>query len=385
VLLSGNILYGTTRTGGTFGNGTVYAVNTNGSGYTVLHHFAAGTGIVYPITNSTGAYPMHGLVLSGNRLFGTTTVGGPSAGGTLFALNTDGTGFTNLHHFSPTSGSPGTNSDGATPYCTLLLSGNTLYGSTLNGGPFGVGTIFAVNTNGSDFRTLYAFHWIPDGGLPRGNLSLVGERLYGAAGGGGPMGNGIVFALNTDGTGFTNLFSFTEVLGPNFTNKFGANQFGGVVFHNNRLYLATPGGGSGGRGTILSMNTNGTDRWLLHSFTTPTGPSGTNYDGSRPRCTLALSGNTLYGTSESGGEFGAGTVYSVSWGAEGPQLAIISSADNVVLTWPQAGAFNLQSSTNLALPNSWSNVNQVPITNSGQISVTVPATAPVKLFRLRSQ
>ena len=55
-----------------------------------------------------------------------------------------------------------------------------------------------------------------------------------------------------------------------------------------------------------------------------------------------------------------------------------------MLTWPQAGAFNLQSSTNLALPNSWSNVNHATITNSGQISVTLPATDPIKLFRLKS-
>ena len=53
------------------------------------------------------------------------------ANGTVFAVNTDGTGFTNLHSFTAASGSlvSITNSDGASPYAGLILSGNTLYGT----------------------------------------------------------------------------------------------------------------------------------------------------------------------------------------------------------------------------------------------------------------
>ena len=50
--------------------------------------------------------------------------GGSSGNGTVFAVNTDGTGFTNLHSFYCC-----TNSDGAYPYAGLILSGNTLYGT----------------------------------------------------------------------------------------------------------------------------------------------------------------------------------------------------------------------------------------------------------------
>jgi uncharacterized repeat protein (TIGR03803 family) len=258
-----------------------------------------------------------------------------------------------------------------------------LYGSALNGGPFGYGTLFAINTNGSNFRTLHAFQWSSDGAWPR-NLTLGGNRLYGAGNGGGLWGNGSVFAIDTDGTGFTNLFSFTDVLGSTYTNQYGANPFGGVVFSNHRLYGSTLGGGSGGRGTLFSMNTNGTELWLLHSFTSGSGPSRTNYDGANPRCSLAVSGNTLYGTGEQGGDFAWGTVYRVSWRTESPRLAIASTDNSVVLTWPQTGAFALESSTNLGLPNSWSTVNQPTTTNSGQISVILPATSPGKSFRLKS-
>jgi uncharacterized repeat protein (TIGR03803 family) len=53
-------------------------------------------------TNSDGAYPYAGLILSGNTLYGTAASGGSSDNGTVFAVNTDGTGFTTLHTFTAT-------------------------------------------------------------------------------------------------------------------------------------------------------------------------------------------------------------------------------------------------------------------------------------------
>src|SRR5207248_9237712 len=64
------------------------------------------------------------------------------------ALNTDGTGFTILHTFTATSGAiPGayTNSDGAGPFGGLILSGNTLYGTAAGGGSSGRGTVFSLS------------------------------------------------------------------------------------------------------------------------------------------------------------------------------------------------------------------------------------------------
>ena len=84
--------------------------------------------LVLPDTNSDGANPYAGLILSGNTLYGTACGGGSSGNGTVFAVNTDGTGFTNLHSFTHLV-LPGTNSDGANPYAGLILSGNTLYGT----------------------------------------------------------------------------------------------------------------------------------------------------------------------------------------------------------------------------------------------------------------
>src|SRR6266404_5911177 len=133
VIVSGNTVYGTTATAGNSGKGTVFAVNTDGSGFTILHTFAGG---------SDGGHPWAGLIVSGNTLFGTAYSGGSSGRGTVFAVKTDGTGFTNLYSF--TANPFGTNSDGAYPIPGLILSSNTLYGTARFGGSSGNGTVFSV-------------------------------------------------------------------------------------------------------------------------------------------------------------------------------------------------------------------------------------------------
>src|SRR5947199_4195214 len=68
--------------------------------FTTLHSFSAGAYNGYnTYTNSDGAHP-GGFVLSGNTLYGTGGGGGSGGSGTLFALNTNGTGFTILHSFT---------------------------------------------------------------------------------------------------------------------------------------------------------------------------------------------------------------------------------------------------------------------------------------------
>src|SRR6266567_2296754 len=148
LVLSNDTLYGTANTGGSWGAnyGSVFAVNTDGTGFTNLHSF----------TGSEGARPEAGLTLSGNILYGTVANGGRFGDGTVFALNTDGIGFTNLYNFTARSGTGLTNSDGAWPFCGLVLAGNTLYGTAQIGGSFGVGTVFAINTDGSGFTNLHS-------------------------------------------------------------------------------------------------------------------------------------------------------------------------------------------------------------------------------------
>src|SRR6266566_2223067 len=220
--------------------------------FTTLHSF----------TGSDGANPFAGLILAGNTLYGTAQSGGSSGNGTVFAVNTDGTDFTNLHNFA------GYPSDGANPYAGLITnsSGNTLYGTAHDGGSSGGGTVFAVNTDGTGFTTLHSFtagSGYPDytnseGAYPRAGLILSGSTLYGTAPVGGSSGNGTVFAVNTDGTGFTNLHTFTASSCYICPNSDGAYPFDGLILSGNTLYGTTVYGGSSGYGTVFAINTDGT-------------------------------------------------------------------------------------------------------------------------------
>jgi len=249
-------------------------------------------------------------VLSGSILYGPTHYGGHSEGGTVFAINTNGSGFTNLHNFA---GGP---AESSTSLGGLVLSGNTLFGPSFNGD----GVVFAINTDGTGFTNLHSFAGA-DGSRPYGILTLSGSTLYGTAYSGGSNGGGTVFAVNTDGTGFTNLHNFPAAPGE------GVNPSGGV----------------------------------------------------------ALSGNTLYGTTFLGGSGGMGTIFSLSFT---PQLSIAASGTNVILSWPTNVAgfdytgYTLQCATNLNPPAIWSAVSPPPVVVNGQLTVTNVITGTQMFYRL---
>jgi uncharacterized repeat protein (TIGR03803 family) len=328
LVLSSNTLYGTANLGGAWSNGTVFKVNVDGTGFTNLHTFAASDlNGVSPVnstrTNSDGAFP-NGLILSSNTLYGTASHAGSFGLGTVFAVKSDGTGFTNLHSFTLPNLQSGTNSDGTLPAASLILSNNTLYGTAQHGGGSGNGTVFKLNVDGTGFTTLHSFTALDtatsttnnDGANPQAPLILSGNTLYGTSALGGSSGSGTVFALNRDGTGFAILHSFTTISGPlgsgKGTNNDGAVPIAALVLSGNTLYGTANQGGSSGAGTVFKVNADGTGFTTLHSFTTISGPSSSNSDGAYPFTALVLSGNTLYGTAPNGGSSGAGTVFKVN-------------------------------------------------------------------------
>ncbi len=403
LLLSGNTLYGASGGPGTT-TGALFAINTNGTGFTTLHIFTELSGSSG--TNSDGAWVYGALILSGNTLYGTTVCGGSGGSGTVFAVNTNGTGFTTLYSFTATSpprnpygtfNPPYFNSDGAFPYGGLILSGNTFYGTTSSGGSGGSGTVFAVNTDGTEFTDLYSFTATSgseagygtnsDGAFPIDGLILSGNTLYGTANQGGSSGNGTEFAINTDGTGFTILHSFSAASGTSGvyqggTNSDGVDPIDGLILSGNTLYGTTSGAGTNGNGTVFAVNTDGTGFTVLHSFTAAN-PS--NSDGASPQARLILSGNTLYGTANQGGSSGDGTVFSLSFPP--PQLHLIPSGPYVILTWPTNYAgfsysgYALESTTNLVSPV-WATNSPAPVIVNGQNTVTNPISGTQQFFRL---
>src|SRR5207253_333285 len=125
--LAGSKFYGTTDIGGDYNKGVVFQMNTDGTGFSLLHEFQG----------TDGGEPNASLTVVGSKLYGTTEQGGANALGVLFEMNLDGSGYTRLHDFV------GWPDDGGQPDGDLTLAGSTLYGMTPGGGSADGGTIFS--------------------------------------------------------------------------------------------------------------------------------------------------------------------------------------------------------------------------------------------------
>lgn len=292
MILASNVLFGTTLYGGTGGGGTLFSINTDGSAYSVLKNF----------TNTDGAYPEAGLLCAGGILYGTTAIGGDDGNGVIFQVNLDGSGYSVLRSFTATVPvDQGTNDDGAQPRGDLVTDGSALYGTTFLGGTGGVGTVFKINTDGSDFTVLKNFSALvnltnSDGANPIAGLVLAGNTLYGTTVYGGVSSNGVVFQIQTDGTGFTVLkyfsgFTNSPGISPG-TNDDGANPRAGLALDGGCLYGVAVNGGAFGDGVLYRLTTNGTAFSVLKNFS--------GGDGAQPDNRLLVNGNMLYGAALGG-------------------------------------------------------------------------------------
>jgi len=173
-------LFGTTLYGGTYGDGTVFKLDTRGK-ETVLHSFAG---------RADGAGPVGGLIRDANgTLYGTTFGGNGSDYGTVFKLSVIGEE-TVLYRFA--GGTHGEHPQGG----VVRDARGNLYGTTFSGGAFGFGAVFRVTRRGKE-TVLYSFAGGTDGAAPIGGL--VRDRasnLYGTTTGGGTSGLGTVFKVD---------------------------------------------------------------------------------------------------------------------------------------------------------------------------------------------
>jgi len=321
----GSTLYGMTSAGGPdasssfIGSGTIFQIGTDGSNYSILHAFG---------TNHDGIDPEGSLVASGSTLYGTTL-------NDVFAIGTDGTGFNVLHTFA------GGSSDGQSAlYSTPTLSGSTLYGVTSLGGTSNQGTLFQIGTDGTGFSLLHSFNATTDGENPIGAPLLSGSVLYGMtqSGSGSTTGAGTIYQIGVDGTNFTDLHNFGHT--PNEPG----HPYGSLIQNGSALFGMDPGINQFGNNSLFTVNTNGTGFTLLHTYTSFGGGAGsfllsgttlygmsgnavfemnldgsgyttlhtfTGADGAGPADALIMVGNTLYGMTTTGGNDG-GTIFSIT-------------------------------------------------------------------------
>lgn len=214
--------YGTTVTGGTYTNGTVFKLSPSGD-FTNLYSFTGG---------KDGGNPKGALVFGPDgKLYGTTEGGGTNGIGTVFRISTNGS-LTSLHSFAGKS-------DGAYPTAALVLGSDTnFYGTTYSGGASNVGMVFKISTNGA-FTGLHSFKGGNGGAYVSGGLTQGSDgNLYGATENAGANVPGTVFAISSNGV-FNTIYSFTAA-----TNG-GSGEAPPVLGSDGSLY-----------GTALSGSTN---------------------------------------------------------------------------------------------------------------------------------
>ena len=231
--VDGSNLYGMTTYGGSSGYGTIFKFNTNDHSFNILHSFAGG--------GDDGRQPYGSLTLSGSTLYGMTSEGGNSDKGTLFKIDTNGTGFGVIHWFM-------SGTEGAYPWGSFTRDGSVLYGVTSGGGSSDMGTVFRINTDSNDFTTLYSFNGETDGSGPSGCLTLIGSTLYGMAYQGGSNDKGTIFSLDTSENSFNVLHSF---VGRYSDGELPYNC--NLPFSGSTMYGMTSEGGSIGFGIVFSM------------------------------------------------------------------------------------------------------------------------------------
>lgn len=208
--------------------------------------------------------------------------------------------------------------DGGLPEAGVVVgSGGVLFGTTGCCGKQGAGTVFSLtppaSPGGAWTQTvLHNFgETAADGQVPYSGVT-IGARgiLFGTTGFGGEFGQGTVFAL---GPPTVPGGDWQEVVLHSFGGTLGDGQvpYAGVILGpRGTLYGTTQYGGTYGAGTVFALTPPASpgEPWtehILYSF------SGTD-DGNDPLGGLTSIRGILYGTTASGGTFGGGTVFSLT-------------------------------------------------------------------------
>lgn len=358
------ILYGTTEAGGSTGGGTIFKLNQDGTGFAVLAQFGS----------ATGTNPVAQVLQGGDgALYGTCLAGGATAtNGTLWKIQTNGTSITVLKAFAADG------SEGRHPFAPLLEAADgLLYGVTELGGSANKGVIFKIAKDGSNFQILRNLLGFGDAAVPDGRLlQLPDGTLIGTSTAGGSAGLGSIFRLSTNGSNYRVLYSFTS------TNSDGRVPVGGLVPAGDGSLLGTTRfGGGAAVGTVFQINPDGTGYTILERFSLdPQSPQ-------EPWAALTPGpAGVFFGASSLGGLALSGTIFQFQTKTPGPvplSFAVNLAETALVVSWPQSSsAVQLQVSTKLSDPSAWQAAPGAPALSNGIFTQTIPFSGNAGFLRL---
>ena len=205
----------------------------------------------------------------------------------------------------------GTNGWGPQSPATLSADGSTLYGTVKGGGPGNLsGFVYSIGTTANSTATdVLSFSNTEE---PYGGVTLVGSTLYGIAQHGGAYNDGYVYSVPVTGGALTTLLTFSGTASQGPGTLPGSQAWGNLTIVGSTLYGVTQFGGSNansqggtaGAGTIFSVGINGSNPTEMANF-------GKNGSGSTVEASLTLIGSNFYGTTNAGGTYNDGTVFSI--------------------------------------------------------------------------
>lgn len=275
-------LYGVTRSGGEFDEGTLFRYGLGGR-FAVVDSFG----------NGKGKSPAPPVQASDGHLYGSTYRGGRFDQGTIYRVNSGGR-IDSVFSFSCADSAGTCNPN----YALIEASDGYLYGVTGRGAN-NTGSVFRVDRDGN-VEAIHSFgpEGSGDGIYPSGALMQGADgALYGVTRFGGTADAGVVFQLTLSGK-YSVLHSFSH--------QDGTGPMGRLVQGNaGDLYGATEAGGPKwpGRtyGTAFRLAADGT---LTTMYAWKGEPDGAFPNG----LTLASDGR-FYGATAFGGEFDFGSIF----------------------------------------------------------------------------
>ncbi|HEY2473810.1 MAG TPA: choice-of-anchor tandem repeat GloVer-containing protein [Candidatus Cybelea sp.] len=293
-------LFGASFEGGTYDLGDVFKLSRHGKAYTEHIVWSFGNG-------QDGRNPIADLMEDASgALYSTTDGGGAYAYGTVFKLTPSGASYTESVLWSFNG------HDGGFPYAGLVSDNNgALYGTTCCAGAYAGGSVFKLSPSASRYTetVLWSFGNGQDGKNSYAGLLRKDGALYGTAARGGSNicsfyskeGCGIVFKLTPHGKTYKEqvLWNFGGTPDGSFP------EAGLIADAAGSLYGTTDSGGRYGGGSVfkLTRNSKKYTESVLWSF-------GNTSDGANPQGgLLAGASGALYGTTYDGGAYGNGAVF----------------------------------------------------------------------------
>lgn len=345
-------IYGSSNLGGPNNAGTIFKFDTNQNQFSILHSGCIngclptsapilteqgniygttqrggkfGNGIVYKISKSgeferliefsgnNGAWPSSAEMLLGTDgyIYGMTSTGGTQGAGIIYRINTTTDMLELVHDFASVP------YGGAHPYTSLIeASDGKLYGATTYGGHNGDGNIFKIEKNGSGFSVLKDLS-VESGNIPHGGLIEGSDGfLYGTASRGGTNNFGVIFRISKSGNEYKKLYDLNSVDGT-------GPKMPLLEIENGLLIGVTEAGGTLNRGTIFSIHKDGSNFQVIHNFSPTTGANPAS-----PLIKLPY-GEYLYGITRNSGpsQYTQGIIYRIR--KDGTGYSLLHTFDNL--------------------------------------------------------